>query len=96
MPVIALDGVVGTVPGRVAGDTIDVLLTVDSGSAIDVVVERTGARGIVRGTGDRTQYTCRVEYVQRTDEVAEGDLLLTSSVGKRFPKGSPSRKSPPS
>lgn len=88
MPVIALDGVVGTVH-RVAGDTIDVLLTVDSGSAIDVVVERTGARGIVRGTGDRTQYTCRVEYVQRTDEVAVGDLLLTSGVGKRFPKGIP-------
>jgi rod shape-determining protein MreC len=88
MPVIALDGVVGTVH-RVAGDTIDVLLTVDSGSGIDVVVERTGARGIVRGTGDRTRYTCRVEYVQRTDEVAVGDLLLTSGVGKRFPKGIP-------
>ncbi len=88
MPVVALDGVVGTVH-RVAGDTIDVLLTVDSGSGIDVVVERTGARGIVRGTGDRTRYACRVEYVQRTDEVAVGDLLLTSGVGKRFPKGLP-------
>ncbi|HNS96881.1 MAG TPA: rod shape-determining protein MreC [Polyangiaceae bacterium] len=88
MPVLALDGVVGTVH-RVAGDTIDVLLTVDSGSGIDVVVERTGARGIVRGTGDRSRYACRVEYVQRTDEVAVGDLLLTSGVGKRFPKGLP-------
>jgi len=88
MPVVALDGVVGTVH-RVAGDTIDVQLTVDSGSGIDVVVERTGARGIVRGTGDRTRYSCRVEYVQRTDEVAVGDLLLTSGVGKRFPKGLP-------
>ena len=88
MPVLALDGVVGTVH-RVAGDTIDVLLTVDSGSGIDVVVERTGARGIVRGTGDRSRYSCRVEYVQRTDEVAVGDLLLTSGVGKRFPKGLP-------
>jgi len=88
MPVLAIDGVVGTVH-RVAGDIIDVLLTVDSGSGIDVVVERTGARGIVRGTGDRSRYSCRVEYVQRTDEVAVGDLLLTSGVGKRFPKGLP-------
>ncbi|MBI5532783.1 MAG: rod shape-determining protein MreC [Deltaproteobacteria bacterium] len=88
MPVIALDGVVGTVY-RVAGDTVDVLLTVDSGSGIDVVVERTGARGFVRGTGNPTQYSCRVEYVQRTDEVDVGDLLLTSGVGKRFPKGIP-------
>lgn len=88
MPVIALDGVVGTV-FRVSGDTIDVLLTVDSGSGIDVVVERTGARGFVRGTGNPNQYACRVEYVQRTDEVDVGDLLLTSGVGKRFPKGIP-------
>jgi len=88
MPVIALDGVVGTVY-RVAGDTVDVLLTVDSGSGIDVVVERTGARGFVRGTGNPAQYACRVEYVQRADEVDVGDLLLTSGVGKRFPKGIP-------
>ena len=88
MPVLAVDGVVGTVH-RVAGETVDVLLTVDSGSGIDVVVERTGARGFVRGTGDRNHYTCRVEYVQRTDEVDEGDLLITSGVGKRFPKGIP-------
>ncbi len=88
MPVIALDGIVGTVY-RVSGDTIDVLLTVDSGSGIDVVVERTGARGFVRGTGNPNQYACRVEYVQRTDEVDVGDLLLTSGVGKRFPKGIP-------
>jgi rod shape-determining protein MreC len=88
MAVISVDGVVGTVH-RVAGDTIDVLLTVDSGSGIDVAVERTGARGFVRGTGDRTRYACRVEYVQRTDEVDVGDLLLTSGVGKRFPKGIP-------
>lgn len=88
MPVIALDGVVGTVH-RVSGDTVDVLLTVDSASGIDVIVERTGARGIVRGSGDRNRYNCRVEYVQSTDEVAVGDWLLTSGVGKRFPKGLP-------
>jgi rod shape-determining protein MreC len=28
-----------------------------------------------------------VEYVQRTDEVEVGDLLVTSGVGRRFPKG---------
>lgn len=88
MPVISLDGVVGTVH-RVSGDTIDVLLTADTGSGIDVVVERTGARGFVRGTGDQNRYACRVEYMQRTDEVDVNDLLLTSGVGKRFPAGLP-------
>ncbi len=88
MPVIALDGAVGTVL-RVAGDKVDVRLTVDSGFGVDVVVERTGARGFVRGGGDRSKYSVRVEYVQRTDEVDVGDLLLTSGVGCRFPKGIP-------
>jgi rod shape-determining protein MreC len=88
MPVISLDGVVGTVM-RVAGDKVDVQLTIDSGFGVDVIVERTGARGFARGVGDRSRYVTRVEYVQRTDEVNEGDLLLTSGVGCRFPKGIP-------
>ena len=88
MPVFALDGTVGTVR-RVAGDKVDVQLTVDSGFGVDVVVDRTQARGFVRGTGDRSAYRVRVEYVQRSDEVAVGDLLLTSGVGCRFPKGIP-------
>ena len=86
MPVLSLDGTVGTVL-RVAGGKVDVQLTVDSGFGVDVVDERTGARGFVRGVGDRTRYAVRVEYVQRTDEVDVGDLLLTSGVGCRFPKG---------
>lgn len=88
MPVVSHDGAVGTVL-RVAGDKVDVELTVDSGFGVDVVVERTGARGFVRGAGDRSRYALRVEYFERTDEVAENDLLVTSGVGCRFPKGIP-------
>ncbi len=87
-PVISIDGVVGTVL-RGAGDSVDVRLTVDSGFGVDVVVERTGARGFVRGVGDRNRYAVSVEYVKRTDEVDVGDLLLTSGVGCRFPKAIP-------
>ncbi len=85
MPVIAADGVVGTVL-RVSGDRVDVQLTVDSGFGVDVVVERTRARGFARGVGDRPKYSVRVEYVNRSDEVAVGDLLVTSGLGCRFPK----------
>jgi rod shape-determining protein MreC len=88
MPVLSFDGTVGTVM-RVAGDKVDVELTVDSGFGVDVVAERTGARGFVRGIGDRSRYATRVEYVQRTDEIDVGDVLLTSGVGCRFPKGIP-------
>ena len=88
MPVIALDGAVGTVQ-RVAGERVDVQLTVDSGFGVDVVVERTGARGFVRGEGDRSRYLVRVEWAERRDEVDVGDVLVTSGVGCRFPKGIP-------
>lgn len=91
MPVIALDGAVGTVQ-RVAGERVDVQLTVDSGFGVDVMVERTGARGFVRGVGDLSRYVVRVEYVQRTDEIEQGDVLVTSGFGCRFPKGIPVAK----
>ena len=89
MPVISLDGVVGTVQ-RVAGDKVDVQLDVDSGFGVDVVVERTGARGFVRGTGDRVALRwCASSTCSARDEVDVGDLLVTSGVGCRFPKGIP-------
>jgi rod shape-determining protein MreC len=87
LPVLSQDGVVGTTL-KSAGDTVDVRLVVDAGSGVDVVVQRTGARGFVRGGGD-DKYACEVQYVQRTDEVEVGDLLVTSGVGRRFPKGIP-------
>jgi rod shape-determining protein MreC len=87
-PVITPDGVVGTTL-KISGDTVDVRLAVDAESGIDVVVQRTGARGFARGTGDERKYLLNIEYVQRTDEVEVGDLLVTSGVGRRFPKGIP-------
>ncbi len=88
LPVLSQDGVVGTTL-KTAGDTVDVRLVVDAGSSVDVIVQRTGARGFVRGTGDESKYSCSVQYVERTDEVEVGDLLVTSGVGRRFPKGIP-------
>jgi rod shape-determining protein MreC len=88
MPVVSPDGVVGAVL-RVAGDAIDVQLSVDAAFGIDVEDERTHARGFVRGTGDPSRYACKVENVDSRDEVEIGDLLVTSGKGKWFPKGQP-------
>ena len=79
----------GTIIVSPLPDAVDVRLVVDAGAAVDAVVQRTGARAFVRGSGDDKKYTCNVEYVQRTDEVEVGDLLVTSGVGRRFPKGIP-------
>src|SRR6185437_14239358 len=47
-PVLSEDGVVGTTL-KGGKDTIDVRLVIDAGSGVDVVVQRTGARGFVNG-----------------------------------------------
>ena len=88
MPVVSPDGVVGKVL-RVAGDEVDVQLSVDAAFGIDVEDERTQARGFVRGTGNPSRYACKVESVDSRDEVEIGDLLVTSGKGKWFPKGLP-------
>ncbi|MEZ4260150.1 MAG: rod shape-determining protein MreC [Polyangiaceae bacterium] len=88
MPVVSPDGVVGAVL-RVAGDAVDVQLSVDAAFGIDVEDERTRARGFVRGTGDPSRYACKVENVDSRDEVEIGDLLVTSGKGKWFPRGIP-------
>jgi rod shape-determining protein MreC len=88
MPVVAPDGIVGTVL-NVVGDEVTVLLAVDASFGVDVEDVRTKARGFVRGTGDPSKHLCRVEMVDSRDEVEVGDLLVTSGKGKRFPGGLP-------
>jgi rod shape-determining protein MreC len=87
-PVLNDEGVVGVVL-RADGDRLEVQLAIDPQLAIDVVDERTGARGLARGTSEIDRYACKVEYMKRSDEVAVGDLLVTSGVGARFNKGIP-------
>ncbi|MEM7449161.1 MAG: rod shape-determining protein MreC [Myxococcota bacterium] len=83
MPVVSTEGLVGQIR-RTWGRYADVQLTVDQRSAIDVVLERGRARGILRGTG-ADEYACRIEYLERTDEVQPGDEVYTSGLGQRFP-----------
>lgn len=84
MPVLTPDGLVGQVQ-RSAGRYSDVLLTADKTSAIDVVVQRTGARGMLKGMGDAQNYLCRLENLSRDVDVKVGDALITSGLGRRFP-----------
>lgn len=84
MPVITADGLVGQVR-RSWGRYSDVLLVADRTSAVDVIVQRTGARAIVKGTGSDDAYTCKLEHLPREDDVKVGDLVVTSGLGKRFP-----------
>jgi rod shape-determining protein MreC len=84
MPVLTADGLVGQVL-RAWGRYSDVLLVADKNSAIDVVVQRSGARGTLKGTGTDEHYVCRLEHLSREDDVQVGDVLVTSGFGQRFP-----------
>ena len=85
MPVVAPSGLVGQV-FTVTGDYCDVLLTVDPESAIDVLVQRNRARGILRGNGHEDDYTARIAYLLQRDEVRPGDVVVTSGLAGRFPQ----------
>ncbi|OGQ26483.1 MAG: rod shape-determining protein MreC, partial [Deltaproteobacteria bacterium RBG_16_71_12] len=84
--VIDKAGVVGVVlsVGRRASD---VLLLTDSRSAVDVVVQRTRARGILRGSGSQDRYGASVEDFDKLRDVKPGDAVVTSGLGARFPPG---------
>ena len=84
MPVLSSEGVVGRIQ-RVYGPYSDVLLASDPKSAIDIVVPRTGGRGVVKGIAGDNRYRTKIEYLLRKDEVAVGDTVVTSGLGS-FPR----------
>lgn len=83
MPVITGSGVVGVVAGTTP-EAAKVLLVIDLQSRVDAYVQRSRARGTVRG---RSEEPCEFDYVLREDDVREGDQLLTSGLGGVYPKG---------
>ncbi len=85
MPVMAPEGLVGRI-NRVAGAASDILLAVDPRSAIDVIIPRTGGRGILRGKAGENGYRCSIEYLTRGESAREGDPVVTSGLGGAFPR----------
>jgi len=85
MPVLTPEGVVGRI-GHVSGSTSDIMLLVDPRSAIDVVVPRTGGRGILRGKSGENGYRCSIEYLTRGNPAQVGDKVVTSGLGGAFPR----------
>jgi rod shape-determining protein MreC len=85
MPVLTPEGVVGRI-NRVSGKSSDVMLLVDPRSAIDVLVPRTGGRGILRGKSGENGYRCSIEYLARGEPAKEGDAVVTSGLGGAFPR----------
>jgi rod shape-determining protein MreC len=85
MAVVAADGVVGQIV-KVAATTSRVLLLTDHASGIAATIQRSRARGVVKGKGEGL---CSLEFTTRAEDVNVGDLVVTSGVGGVYLKGLP-------
>lgn len=66
--------------------TSHVMLITDRYAVVDGIVQRTRAHGIVEG---KSQSSCALKYVEKTEDVKEGDLVVTGGLDNVFPKGFP-------
>jgi rod shape-determining protein MreC len=83
MPAVTEDGIVGLVTAT-SPHAARVMLLLDRQSAVDVMVQRSRVRGIVRGLGsDEREH----EYTVRGEDVQVGDMVITSGLGGVYPKG---------
>ncbi|GFE61388.1 rod shape-determining protein MreC [Geobacter sp. AOG2] len=85
MAVVAADGVVGQVV-KVAPASCRVLLLTDHSSGIAATIQRSRARGVVKGKGDGL---CQLEFTTREEDVKVGDMVVSSGIGGVFMKGLP-------
>ncbi len=84
--VVSYHGVVGRV-AALSEFYADVMLLVDSSSSTDVLVQRTRARARVRGQGGDDDLGVEAQYLPRTADVEPSDILVTSGLGRTFPRG---------
>ncbi len=84
MPVVTANGVVGKVI-RSGLNFSDVQLLTDSNFNLDVLLQRTRIRGVLRGHMDGR---C-VLQLERGAEIRIGDTIITSGIIGSFPKGLP-------
>ncbi|WP_305857063.1 rod shape-determining protein MreC [Balneatrix alpica] len=85
-PVLDAGGIMGQVI-EVGPYTSRVLMITDASHAIPVQINRNGLRFIAFGEG--VPGVLSLEHVQDTADIQEGDLLISSGLGGRFPYGYP-------
>ncbi|HSC75761.1 MAG TPA: rod shape-determining protein MreC [Pseudomonadales bacterium] len=85
-PVLDAFGLVGSVI-EISEHTARVLLIADTSNAVPVQVNRNGVRGIAEGSGHLDELYIR-NLVPTTD-IKEGDLIISSGLGGRYPPGYP-------
>ncbi|WP_342455198.1 rod shape-determining protein MreC [Spartinivicinus poritis] len=85
-PLLDASGLMGQVIS-VSPFSSRVLLVTDANHSVPVQVNRNGARAIAAGTGKLDELLLR--HVPDTADIREGDILVSSGLGQRFPVGYP-------
>ncbi len=83
LPVVVPDGVAGMVTD-VSAHYAKVLLIIDQNSAVDVLVQPTRVRGVLKG---RSAKGCTMEYALRKHHIEVGATIVSSGLDGVFPKG---------
>lgn len=83
MSVVTPDGIVGQVV-RTTGGWADVALVTDAQSRVGVRVQRSRARGTAAGAGHGP---LQMENMLRTEDIQEGDDIITSGTDGVYPPG---------
>lgn len=82
--VIDENGIVGQVINAYP-NTSRLLLITDEQQSVSVTIARTGQRAMVTGSGRLDGLS--LDYIFKTADVVEGDVLVSSGLGERIPAG---------
>ena len=85
-PIVDANGVMGQIV-HVGPFSSTVLLLTDPTHAIPVQVNRNGLRSVAVGTGQ--SHILHLEHLSNNVDIKEGDLVVSSGLGSRFPPGYP-------
>jgi rod shape-determining protein MreC len=82
MPVVTARGLVGRI-AVVYPRASQVMLLTDPSSSVNAQIQRTRATGVVQGQAPRGLV---MRFVEQSEQVESGDIILTSGLGGGFPK----------
>ena len=82
-PVVVPQGIVGQVT-EASAYYAKVLLIIDQNNAVDGLVQRTRARGVIKG---QSPDQCIFKYALRKHDIRVGDTIISSGLDGVFPRG---------
>lgn len=85
-PVLDQQGIIGQITHADPFSSTAILIT-DANHALPIQINRTGVRTLALGTGNFQEL--KLLHLPNNEDVKVGDLLVTSGMGGRFPRGYP-------